>query len=143
MPLTFKKIASGANRVFKKIDSGANTFFKKTVPDIANKAGNIGNQIAGGAKQVGNFLEKNSGILSTVAAGAAMALGQPELAAPILAAGATGQAVGSRIKQGGQQAQRGINALTSATQNASQNALQLQGQVRNAVANMPPMPPVV
>ena len=120
MPNFFKKLSSGANNMFKKLDSGASNFFKKLPDDvshISNKVGDglntAGNAIAGTAKQAGNFLEKNSGVLAAAGAGLATALGQPELAPAILAAGNSGAMLGQRLKAGGATAQSTLNNLST------------------------------
>lgn len=115
----FKKIDSGANKFFKKIDKGANMFFKKVGKGI-NEAGdfadNAVDKVAGAGKQVGNFLEKNSGNIalagSALAAGVASATGVGAGVAPmILSGGLAAQQAGSRLK------------------NASQNTLRLKNQI--------------
>jgi hypothetical protein len=123
MPNFFKKLSSGANNMFKKLDSGASNFFKKLPEEASNIAGKIGsgldsagNAIAGTAKKAGNFLEKNSSILADAGAGVAIALGQPELAPAILAAGNSGAILGQRLRQGGQQAQSTLNNLSQIQQ---------------------------
>jgi hypothetical protein len=140
----FKKISRGANNVFKKIDNGASTFFKKTVPDIANKAGsalsNVGDQIAGAAKQTGNFLEKNAGIISDAAAGALYATGfGAPLATAVLAAGNTAQQVGGKVKRAGQDAQQGLNNLSNQVNKQSnllsQKGLQAVASTKQQVIN--------
>ena len=145
MPSIFKKISQGASNVFKKVDSGATNFFKKTVPDIAGKASNAlqnaGNQIAGAGKQVGNFLEKNAGAISDVAAAGLYATGfGAPLATAVLAAGNTAQQVGGRIKQGSQQAQSGLNTLANITQSQANSLTNkgqaLQGQIRSQASQM-------
>lgn len=127
----FKKLSSGANNMFKKLDSGASNFFKK-LPDEASKIANqvgsglntAGDAIASTAKKTGNFLEKNSAILSDVGAGVAVALGQPELAPMILAGGNSGAMLGQRLKQGGSQAQAGLNNLAQIQQRQVTNSAQ-------------------
>lgn len=136
----FKKISRGANNVFKKIDSGATTFFQKTVPDVANKAAtgltNVGDQIAGAGKKVGNFLEKNAGVISDVAAAGLYATGfGAPLATAVLAAGNTAQQVGGKVKDVSKRAQSGLNTVASMTQqqaaNVSSRGQQLQGQIKS------------
>jgi hypothetical protein len=111
MPNFFKKLSSGATNFFKKVDSGASNFYKK-LPDQVNKAvGQVG-EIAGVAKQTGNFLEKNAGIISDVAAAGLYATGfGAPLATAVLTAGNTAQQLGGKLKQGGQQVQTGVNKL--------------------------------
>ena len=132
----FKKLSSGANNVFKKLDSGASNFFKKLPDQVNNIAGKVGDglntagdSIAGVAKKAGNFLEKNSAILADAGAGVAMALGQPELAAPILAAGNSGAALGAKLRSGGQRAQAGLNNLAQIQQKQA-------GSIAGKVSNM-------
>jgi hypothetical protein len=145
MPNIFKKISQGASNVFKKVDSGATNFFKKTVPDIAGKANNAlqtaGDKIAGAGKQVGNFLEKNAGVISDVVAGGLYATGfGVPLATAVLAGGNTLQQVGSRVKQGSQQAQQGLNTLGQLTQSQanslSNKGQALQGQIKSQASQM-------
>lgn len=150
MPNFFKKLSSGTNNMFKKLDSGASNFFKKLPNETDKISGQIGNglnmvggKIAGVATKAGNFLEKNSAILADAGAGVAMALGQPELAPIIMGAGASGQALGQRLKQGGSQAQSGLNNLAAMQQRQLNNtAAQVSGagmrnlgQVRVGVSN--------
>lgn len=127
----FKKLSSGANNMFKKLDSGASNFFKKLPDEASRVAGQIGSglnttgdAIASTAKKAGNFLEKNSAILSDVGAGVAMALGQPELAPGILAAGNSGAMLGQKLRQGGSQAQAGLNNLAQIQQRQITNTAQ-------------------
>ena len=135
MPNFFKKLSSGASNMFKKLDSGASNFFKKLPDEASNIAGKVGdglntagNQIAGVAKKAGNFLEKNSGILADAGAGVAMALGQPELAPAILAAGNSGAMLGQRLKQGGASAQTSLNNMAQLQQKQVTN---VAGKVSN------------
>lgn len=127
----FKKLSSGANNMFKKLDSGASNFFKKLPDQAANIAGQVGgglntagNAIAGTAKKAGNFLEKNSAILSDVGAGVAIATGMGEFAPAILAAGNSGAMLGQRLKQGGTQAQTSLNNLAQIQQRQVTNSAQ-------------------
>lgn len=136
MPNFFKKLSSGASNIFKKLDSGASNFFKKLPDEVSNVAGKVGSglntagdAIAGVANKAGNFLEKNSAILADAGAGVAMALGQPELAAPILAAGNSGAALGAKLRSGGQKAQAGLNNLAQIQQKQA-------GNIANKVSNM-------
>lgn len=136
MPNIFKKLSHGANNIFKKLDNGASNFFKKLPDDVSNVAGKVGDglttagdKIAGVAKQTGNFLEKNSAILADAGAGVAVALGQPELAPAILAAGNSGAMLGQRLKQGGTTAQSSLNRLAQMQQTQANN-------VANKVSNM-------
>lgn len=118
MPNFFKKLSNGSSNLFKKLDNGASNFFKK-LPDqvnhISNQVGNgitsAGDQIAGVAKQVGNVLEKNSGLIADGVAGVAMAMGQPEISAGVLSLGGMGQQLGQRLKQGGTTLQGQTNNL--------------------------------
>jgi hypothetical protein len=92
----FKKIERGASHFFKKVDSGTATFFDKQLPNAVQQVGNnvqkIGGEVAGGVTNVGNFLEKNSGVISDAAAGALYATGAgAPLATAVLAAGNTAQ----------------------------------------------------
>ncbi len=139
MPNFFKKLSSGANNMFKKLDSGASNFFKKLPDQVNNISGKVGDAlqstgdtIANTATKAGNFLEKNSGLLADAGAGVAMALGQPELAPVILAAGNSGAALGQKLKRGGQQAQGGLNNLAQLQQ---QKANSMAGKVSNMGAN--------
>lgn len=135
MPNFFKKLSSGATNMFKKLDSGASNFFKKLPDQVNHVAGQVGdglntagNKIAGVATKAGNFLEKNSGILADAGAGVAMALGQPELAAPILAAGNSGAMLGQRLKRGGATAQTSLNNMAQLQQKQVSN---VAGKVSN------------
>lgn len=135
MPNFFKKLSSGASNIFKKLDSGASNFFKKLPDQVNSIAGQVGSGlntagdvVANTATKAGNFLEKNSGIISDVGAGVAMALGQPELAAPILAAGNSGAIIGQKLKRGGTQAQVGLNNLAQIQQRQAGN---IAGKVSN------------
>lgn len=127
----FKKLSNSANNMFKKLDSGASNFFKK-LPDEASKIANqvggglntAGDAIANTAKKAGNFLEKNSAILSDVGAGVAVALGQGELAPGILAAGNSGAMLGQKLRQGGSQAQSTLNNLAQIQQRQITNTAQ-------------------
>lgn len=100
----FSKVSKGATSLFKKVDSGANQVFKKVnqgINQAGNIASNVANQATGVAKQAGNFLEKNAGTISDVAAGVALASGVgAEFAPAILAAGNSAQMAGSRLKKG-------------------------------------------
>jgi len=121
MPLTFKKIQSGANRFFKKVDQGAQKFFNKTIPDVAKRAGgaleDFGGDVARGATKVGNFLEKNAGVISDGIGGALMATGYgAPLAGSVVSIGNSVQQFGGKLKQGGQVAQRDINKVAQLTQ---------------------------
>ncbi len=136
MPNFFKKLSSGASNIFKKLDSGASNFFKKLPDQVSNIAGQVGSglnsagdAIANTATKAGNFLEKNSAILADAGAGVAMALGQPELAAPILAAGNSGAALGAKLRSGGQRAQAGLNNLAQIQQRQA-------GNIASKVSNM-------
>jgi hypothetical protein len=145
----FRKLRHGANRLFHKLDHGASTFFTKTVPHLGHVVGNgiqdAGNQVAGVGKKVGNFLEKNSGIISDAVAGVSMALGQPELAALALTGGNIGQNVGQKLNQGSSRLKsisniannsiksnltsNNMNNLVSSAKNQAQQNLQtLQGK---------------
>ena len=145
MPLTFKKIQSGANRFFNKIDSGANKFFKKTIPDVAKKAGgaleDFGGDVAKSATKVGNFLERHAGAISDGVAGAltASGFGAP-LAGAVLAAGNSAQQFGGRLKQGGQVAQRDINKVAQLTQSKATDlankGLQLTNKATGQATNL-------
>jgi len=116
----FKKLSSGANSMFKKIDSGAGSMFKKIdsgINQAANFTSNVGNQVTGVAKQAGNFLEKNAGTISDVAAGVALASGVgAEFAPAILAAGNSAQLAGSRLKKGAVASNRLIQNNVSQSQ---------------------------
>jgi hypothetical protein len=108
----FKKLTSGVSNVFKKAGTGADNFFKKASSDItmaADKTGRgivmAGDKVGGALKQTGNILEKAAPILSDVGAGVAVLAGQPELAAPILAAGNSASMIGGRAKRAGSQVQ--------------------------------------
>ncbi len=145
MPLTFKKIQSGANRFFKKIDSGANRFFKKTVPDIAKKAGgaleDFGGDVAKGATKVGNFLEKNAGVISDAVGAGLMATGfGAPLAGAVMTAGNSAQQLGSQLKQGGKQAQKGLNQFSQLAQSKASDlanqGLQLTGKATGQATNL-------
>jgi hypothetical protein len=145
MPLTFKKVQSGANRFFKKIDQGANKFFKKTIPDVAKKAGgaleDFGGDVARGATKVGNFLEKNAGVISDAVGGALMATGYgAPLAGAVMAAGNSAQQFGGKLKQGGQVAQRDINKVAQLTQSKATDlanrGLQLTGKATGQATNL-------
>lgn len=136
MPNFFKKLSSGASNMFKKLDSGASNFFKKLPDQVSHISGQVGqgltqagDKIAGVATKAGNFLEKNSGLLADAGAGVAMALGQPELAAPILAAGNSGAALGAKLRSGGQRAQSGLNNLAQIQQKQA-------GSIAGKVSNM-------
>lgn len=145
MPLTFKKIQSGANRFFKKVDQGAQKFFNKTIPDVAKRAGgaleDFGGDVAKNATKIGNFLEKNAGVISDgVAAGlAATGFGAP-LAGAVMAAGNSAQQFGGRLKQGGQTAQRDINKVAQLTQSKATDlanrGLQLTGKATGQATNL-------
>lgn len=147
----FKKLTQGASNFFKKAGGQVDNIFKKTGDAVVKGADFLGNNITkganvvgGGLKQAGNFLEKNSQILSDVGAGLAMAVGQPELAPVILGAGAAGQSLGGRIKgagqsvkQGGQLANVTLNNKTNSITNAIDNArASVAAKTANAVNTM-------
>ena len=75
-----------------------------------------------------SFYENNAGTLSNMAGGVAMALGQPELAAPILSAGNSVQKFGGNIKNLGNKVQGGIHM---GAMKGNQIANQLANQVTN------------
>lgn len=150
MPNFFKKLSNNSNNIFKKLNNGASNFFKK-LPDEAQRiSGQVGdglntagNAIANTATKAGNFLEKNSAILSDVGAGVAMATGMGEFAPAILAAGNSGAMIGQKLKQGGSQAQSGLNNLaqiqqrqvTNTANQASGAGMRNLGQARVMVNN--------
>jgi hypothetical protein len=137
----FKKL-SGASNFFKKAGSSVDNLFRKASNTVADAANTVGREVVrdtkvvgGGLKQAGNVLEKNSAALAAVGAGLATAVGQPELAPIILGAGASGQALGQRVRGAGQSVQRfGQNA--NATLVNKSNALQSTiDNARASVAN--------
>lgn len=133
----FKKIERGASHFFKKVDSGTATFFDKQLPNAVQQVGNnvqkIGGEVAGGVTNVGNFLEKNSGVISDAAAGALYATGAgAPLATAVLAAGNTAQQLGGRLKNAGQQAKQGLNTLAQAQQGVQKPLVQ-QASVQQAL----------
>jgi len=152
----FKKLTQGASNFFKKAGGTADNLFRKasnTVADAANVVGREvtrdANVVGGGLKQTGNFLEKNSAALSAVGAGLAVAVGQPELAPVILGAGASGQALGQRVKgagasvkQFGQTANTTLmnksNALQSTIDSARQSTAAKTATAVNAMNNVQP-----
>lgn len=106
----FKKLTGDVSNVFKKAGAGADNFFKKAggfVTKAADQTGaglvQAGNQVGTGLRKVGNTLEKAAPIISDVGAGVAILAGQPELAAPILAAGNSASMIGGSAKRTGQQ----------------------------------------
>lgn len=124
-----KKISNGASSFFKKVDSGANNAFKKVgngINQAASFATNTVNDAAGVGKQVGNFLEKNSGAIAGIAAAVA-----PEFAPAILAGGAAAQQFGSNMKRVSNTTQNTLNNRIGASQlrasdfnNTLQNSVQ-------------------
>ena len=126
-----KKIEKGANRFFKKLDLGANTAFKKIGKGM-NEAGdfaeNAVDKVAGVGKQVGNFLEKNAGNIAM--AGAGLAAG---VAPAILAAGATAQQAGSRLKNASQNTQRIKNQINSVRDRGQDFTNNLNNTVQGAI----------
>lgn len=152
MPNFFKKLSHGAGNFFKKVDSGASNFFKKLpdqVANVSNQVGNtlqdVGSGVANVATKAGNFLEKNSGIISDVGAGLTIASGVgSEFAPAILAAGNSGAMLGQRLRQGGQQAQGSLNRLAQIQQIQSSNiankisgqGMNTMGQARVQVSNL-------
>lgn len=146
----FKKLSNNTNNIFKKVGSGASNFFKKLPDEASHVAGQIGDglntagdAIASTAKKAGNILEKNSAILADVGAGLSVALGQPEMAPGILALGNSGAMLGQKLRQGGSQAQAGLNNLaqiqqrqiTNTAQKASELGMRNLGQAGVVVNN--------
>jgi len=126
----FKKLTQGASNFFKKAGGTADNLFRKASNTVADAANIVGREVVrdakvvgGGLNQAGNFLEKNSAVLSAVGAGLATAVGQPELAPIILSAGASGQALGQRAKQAGASVKQFGQTANSTLMNKS-NALQ-------------------
>lgn len=138
----FKKLKSGASNFFKKAGGQADNIFRKTSDAVGDVASTVGKEIirdgkvvGGGLNQAGNFLEKNSAALSAVGAGLATAIGQPELAPIILSAGASGQALGGRVKNAGssvKQFSQNANATLMTKSNALQSTID---NARQSVAN--------
>ena len=139
----FKKLTSGASNFFKKAGGSADNFFRKasnTVSDAADIAGREivrdGKVVGGGLKQAGNFLEKNSGVISDVAAAGLYATGFGAPAATaVLAAGNSAQQFGGRLKGAGnsvQQFSQNANATLSTKSDALTNTI---NQARQSVAN--------
>lgn len=134
----FKKLTQGTNNVFKKVDSGASHFFKK-VDNGFKQAGNFANGVVNDAadagKKVGNFLEKNSGVISDAAAGALYATGfGAPLATAVLAAGNTGQQLGTRLKSNSSRLQVAGNQLVNQSQaKASDFNNSLNSAVKSAI----------
>jgi hypothetical protein len=127
----FKKLSGGASNFFKKAGNQTDNFFKKASGDVTRAADVTGrgivqgaNVVGGGLKQVGNVLEKAAPIATEVAGGIAMLAGQPELAVPLMAAGATAQRLGSQAKMAGRQ-----------IQSSGQAASVMIGQKTNALTN--------
>jgi hypothetical protein len=121
----FKKVQRDANRFFHKVDQGASKFFNKTIPGVAKQAGakleDFGGDIAKGATKVGNFLEKNAGIISDGVGGALMATGYgAPLGEAVMAAGNSAQQLGGQIKRTGKNAQRDINQFSQVAQGKAQ-----------------------
>jgi hypothetical protein len=153
----FHKLKSGASNFFKKAGGTADNLFRKasnTVGDAANIVGKEivrdGKVVGGGLNQAGNFLEKNSATLATVGAGLAVASGVgAELAPAILAAGASGQALGQRARQAGssvkqfsQNANSTLQTKSNALQNTINNARQdVATRTSNAVNTMDNLQP--
>lgn len=139
----FHKLKSGASNFFKKAGGSADNLFRKasnTVGDAANIVGKEltrdGKVVAGGLKQTGNFLEKNSATLATVGAGLAVASGVgAELAPAILAAGASGQALGGRVKKAGQSVQQFTQNANNTLSTKSDALTNTINQARVSVAN--------
>lgn len=139
----FHKLKSGASNFFKKAGGTADNLFRKasnTITDGANIVGREitrdGKVVAGGLKQTGNFLEKNSAALATVGAGLAVASGVgAELAPAILAAGASGQALGGRVKKAGQSVQQFTNSANSTLSSKSDALTNTINQARTSVAD--------
>lgn len=140
----FKKISSGTKNFFKKVDSGASNFFKKlpdTVSNVSEKVGDglrmVGGKIADASGKAGNFLEKNSQNIAMVGAGLATAIAPefaPALVPAIMAAGTAGQALGGRLRQGGQLAKSGLNNLARLQSNvANKSAGIVSGLGRQAL----------
>ena len=138
----FKKLTQGASNFFKKAGGQADNLFRKASNTVADAASIVGrevtrdaNVVGGGLKQAGNVLEKNSAALAAVGAGLATAVGQPELAPIILGAGASGQALGQRVRGAGQSVQKFGQTANTTLMNKS-NALQSTiDTARQSVAN--------
>jgi hypothetical protein len=123
----FKKLVGDTSNFFKKTGAQAGNMFKKT-SDFVTKAADQtasgivkgANVVGGGLKQAGNVLEKAAPIAAEIGGGIAMLAGQPELAVPLMAAGAAAQTAGRQIKNtgkdirsGGQMVQGQIRDKTS------------------------------
>lgn len=136
----FKKLTQGASNFFKKAGGTADNLFRKASNTVADAANTVGREVirdtkvvGGGLRQAGNVLEKNSAALAAVGAGLATAVGQPELAPIILGAGASGQALGQRVRGAGQSVQRFGQTANTTLMNKS-NAL--QSTIDSARANV-------
>jgi hypothetical protein len=138
----FKKLTQGASNFFKKAGGTADNLFRKASNTVADAANIVGREVVrdakvvgGGLNQAGNFLEKNSAVLSAVGAGLATAVGQPELAPIILSAGASGQALGQRAKAAGSSVKQ-FGQTANSTLMTKSNALQSTiDSARQSVAN--------
>lgn len=132
----FGKISKGVSNAFKKVDSGANTFFKKAddgLKRVGGFASDAANQVGGVAKKAGNFLEKNSGIISDAAAGALYATGFGAPAATaVLAAGNSAQQFGGKLKRGGQSIQNS-NMISQSQSRASDFVNTLNNSVSGVI----------
>jgi hypothetical protein len=139
----FHKLKNSSSSFFRKSGNQLDNLFRKasnTVTDGANIVGREltrdGKVVAGGLKQTGNFLEKNSATLATVGAGLAVASGVgAELAPAILAAGASGQALGGRVKRAGQSVQQFTNSANATLSSKSDALTNTINQARTSVAN--------
>ena len=133
----FGKISSGFKSAFKKVDSGANTFFKKANQGL-NKVGDFANnavdKVSSAAKKTGNFLEKNAGIISDVAAGGLYATGfGAPLATAVLAAGNTAQQLGGRLKDGANRVQGAKRLISQSQSKASDFVNNLNNSVKGVI----------
>jgi hypothetical protein len=88
--------------------------FKKTSDFVTKAADQTGagivkgaNVVGGELKRTGTILEKAAPIAAEVGGGLAILAGQPELAAPLFAAGAAAQTAGRQIKNTGKDIRAG------------------------------------
>ena len=128
----FKKISHGAGNFFHKVEHGASNVFKKA-GGVVNKLPSIANQVGNTVRTVANEIQKKSDIIAPIVSAGAMALGQPEIAAGIMA----GQ---QAIKQGNSMIQsrtgKAVQAISTGVQNYNNQVGNLSNQyqqVRNNV----------
>jgi len=104
----FHKISHGAGNLFKKVEHGAGNFLKKSVA-VVNKIPSIANTVGNQVKKIGNAIQSKSDIIAPILAGGALALGQPEISAGILAGQQAIQQTNNMLQQRTGQAQQAIS----------------------------------